>query len=65
MDHYKKIQKLPSIYKYLPKWIIVRMQMRNIQRAANHQGIGRHSKAEVIEMGIKDLRTLSYFLGDF
>ncbi len=31
---------------------------------ASGQGIGRHSKEEVIEMGMKDLAAISAYLGD-
>ena len=57
------IQKLPGSYSYVPKWLVVKMQMRRVAKQAECQGVGRHTKEEVIEMGFKDLRALSNFLG--
>merc|ERR1712071_89950 len=39
------------------------MVSKMMKRAAYGQGMGRHTKAEVVEMGLKDLRSLSSFLG--
>lgn len=36
---------------------------KEIKSQAYGQGMGRHTEAEVIEMGAKDLRALSVFLG--
>lgn len=56
-----KIQStLPSILKLSLPWII-----SNLKRDANGQGMGRHSEAEVIEIGINDLRAISTYLGSF
>ena len=40
--------------------LVSRVQMKK----ALAQGMGRHSEAEVYEMGIKDLRAISIHLGD-
>ena len=37
---------------------------RQVRKQSEGQGIGRHSKEEVIAMAVKDLRALSDFLGD-
>ncbi len=39
------------------------MITRNIRNQATGQGVGRHSEAQVIELGLSDLRALSVFLG--
>jgi len=36
---------------------------KKAERASFDQGMGRHTKAEVYEMGLKDLRALSTLLG--
>lgn len=36
---------------------------RQVRGQAEGHGIGKHSKEEVIEMGIKDMSALSAFLG--
>ena len=36
---------------------------KKLERASFDQGMGRHTKAEVYEMGLKDLRALSTLLG--
>ena len=36
---------------------------KKMKRASCAQGMGRHTKAEVYEMGLKDLRALSTLLG--
>ena len=47
--------------------LILRLMIPQIckksERASFDQGMGRHTKAEVYEMGLKDLRALSTFLG--
>lgn len=35
-----------------------------MREASKGQGIGRHSESEVIEMGLKDLKALSAYLGE-
>ena len=37
---------------------------KRLLKAAQGQGIGRHTEAEVYEMGIKDLKAISIHLGD-
>ena len=53
----------PNLPFYVYKVIFPIFAARNLKKAAYGQGIGRHSEAEVIEMGIKDMRALSHFLG--
>ena len=40
------------------------LAVRRLRKAAEDHGIGRHTEVEVMEMGVKDLRTLSDYLGD-
>ena len=47
----------------LPRWLRNTLRKRQIENRAEAQGLGRHKKEEVIEMGFKDLRALSNFLG--
>lgn len=35
-----------------------------VKSQASAQGIGRHSQTQVMEMGLKDLRAISHFLGN-
>jgi len=64
---YRGAKDLPVIQPNLPSFvykIVYRcLVARYWKKAAYGQGIGRHSEAEVIEMGIKDMRALSRFLG--
>jgi len=53
----------PNLPLYVYKVIFPILAARNWKNAAYGQGIGRHSEAEVIEMGLKDMRALSRFLG--
>lgn len=39
------------------------MIKKELKGQAHGQGMGRHTEAEVIEMGVKDLRAISTFLG--
>jgi len=39
--------------------------VRKMKGQAAAQGMGRHSKEDVIEMGLKDLRAISDYLGIF
>ncbi|KAI9557893.1 hypothetical protein GHT06_014645 [Daphnia sinensis] len=48
----------PAVLRYLMPIIV-----RRIKNQASAQGLGRHSKEEVIEMGMKDLRAMSAYLG--
>lgn len=38
--------------------------VRKIKGQTTSQGMGRHSKKEVIEMGLKDLKAISDYLGN-
>lgn len=62
---YRKGQDLPEITSSLPWFmpLIMPMITRNIRNQATGQGVGRHSEAQVIELGLSDLRALSVFLG--
>ncbi len=53
----------PNLPLYIYKIVLPLIATRKWKKAAYGQGIGRHSQAEVIEMGLKDLRALSRFLG--
>ena len=53
----------PNLPLYVYKVIFPIFAARNWKNSAYGQGIGRHSEAEVIEMGLKDMRALSRFLG--
>lgn len=53
----------PSLPFYVYKILLPLIATRKWKKAAYGQGIGRHTQAEVIEMGLKDLRALSRFLG--
>ena len=63
---YTKGRTLPDIQSGLP--YVVRWMMplisRRLLKSAIGQGIGRHTEAEVYEMGIKDLKAISIHLGD-
>lgn len=63
---YTKGRSLPSIQSSLPSALTIMMPLirKNLKLQAHGQGMGRHSEAEVIEMGIKDLRAISNFLGN-
>lgn len=37
--------------------------IRKMKGQASSQGMGRHTKEQVIEMGMKDMRALSAYLG--
>lgn len=37
--------------------------INRIKSQATAQGLGRHSRSEVIEMGLKDLQSISNYLG--
>lgn len=39
--------------------------LRQIGQQAYGQGMGRHSEAEVLEIGVRDLRALSTYLGKY
>jgi len=64
---YRGARDLPVLQPNLPffvyKVVFPILTARNLKNDAYGHGIGRHSEAEVIEMGIKDMRALSCFLG--
>jgi hypothetical protein len=39
------------------------IMVRRVKSQTQAQGMGRHTKEEAIEMGMKDLRAMSAFLG--
>ncbi len=47
---------MPTIFNSLLKWIW--------NSLATEQGMGRHTKEEVTEMAVEDLRSLSLYLGN-
>jgi len=64
---YTKGRTLPDIQSGLPfflRWFMLPFLSRRLLKSAISQGIGRHTEAEVYEMGIKDLRAISIYLGD-
>lgn len=63
---YKKCEDLNTIQPGLPlmvRFIGIPAAADRWKRFAYGQGIGRHSQADVIEMGVQDLRALSQILG--
>ncbi len=42
----------------------IKNEMSAWKNAARNQGMGCHTEAEVIEMAIRDLRSLSLYLGN-
>ena len=59
---YTKWVSVPRVVPDFPRYIIP-LAERLWKKAALGQGIGRHSEAEVMEIGVKDLRAMSIFLG--
>jgi len=61
---YNKGKSIPDIMEFP---LILRLMIpricKKLERASFDQGMGRHTKAEVYEMGLKDLRALSTLLG--
>jgi hypothetical protein len=49
---------LPSILR-----LVMPIMVRRVKSQTQAQGMGRHTKEEAIEMGMKDLRAMSAFLG--
>lgn len=43
--------------------LVMPLAVRRIKGQASAQGMGRHNKEDVIEMGRKDLRAISDYLG--
>jgi hypothetical protein len=43
--------------------LVMPLAVRRIKAQASAQGMGRHNKDDVIEMGRKDLRAISDYLG--
>ena len=62
---YNKGRELTKIMTNLPFEfrIAIPFISQSFKSAAYKQGIGRHTQAEVVDIGIKDLRALSVFLG--
>jgi len=63
---YKKGRTMRNIQGGLPRIFscVVPLLSRRIRNNAVAQGMGRHSEAEVYEMGAKDLRAISAYLGE-
>jgi glutathione S-transferase len=63
---YTKGRTLPDIQSGLPfvmRWMMPLLSRRFLRAGIGH-GIGRHTEAEVYEMGIKDLKAISIHLGN-
>lgn len=54
-----QIVEMPSILRML-----IPLYSRNVMKQTFAQGLGRHTEAEVMEIGVKDLRSLSAYLDD-
>ena len=54
-----QIVEMPSILRML-----IPLYSRNVMKQTFAQGLGRHTEVEVMEMGVKDLRSLSAYLGN-
>ena len=57
---------LPTMPKYmipLATKLLAKAHFLYVSSAARGQGMGRHTEAEVMEIGVKDLKTMSIFLG--
>jgi glutathione S-transferase len=51
---------VPAPARPLAKWVLRRMNARRLRG----QGLGRHSRADLVNMGAADLEALAAFLGD-
>ena len=60
---YTKGESVPIVMPSFPKYMIP-MAAKLWTKAAHGQGMGRHSEAEAIEIGFKDLRAMSLYLGN-
>ena len=63
---YSKAKDMPTLMPGLPyiaQKIVFPFVGKRWRDAAYGQGMGRHTKDEVIEMGLQDLRAMSHFLG--
>lgn len=56
-----------QFFAHLPvpiKWLVPNVVRRNALRDIYGQGMGRHSREEVYDIGIQDIQAISDFLGD-
>lgn len=56
-----------EFFAHLPvplKWFVPKLVRRNALRDMYGQGMGRHSRKEVYDIGMQDIRAISDFLGD-
>lgn len=64
---YTKCRTLPKVQSGFMESRIFKLSIplitRKIRGMAEAQGMGRHTKHEVIEMGLKDLKAISAYLG--
>lgn len=60
---YNNGKNVPEVMPALPRFLIPYVK-RLWKKAAHGQGMGRHTEAEAIEIGAKDLRAISNYLGD-
>ena len=63
---YTKGRSLPHIQSGVPFTLRLMMPLvsKRLLKSAIAQGMGRHTEAEVYEMGIKDMKAISDYLGD-
>ena len=64
-DHHEMMagKLLADIPKFL-RMPIFRTIVKNIKKSADGHGIGRHSEAEIFELGLDDIKTVETLLGD-
>ena len=64
-DHHEMMagKLLADIPKFL-RMPIFRTIVKSLQKAADGHGIGRHSEAEIFELGLDDIKTIETMLGD-
>ena len=46
-----------------PTWVLKHVLPRMMKKAAHAQGMGRHSREEVLHLGYLDLEAMSAYLG--
>jgi len=64
-DHHKLIADM--FFSEIPSFIrmtIFRMVAKRVKKAADGHGIGRHTEAEIYDLGLDDVKTIETMLGD-
>lgn len=65
---YHKGRTFPDIQSEIPRLLFALVlrpiSSRNVRNQAYGQGMGRHTKDEVYEIGIKDIKAIATYLGD-